>query len=555
VLEHTPIGILIFQRGAAAVFVNQYVLTLFECSKEDVIDNTIEELAAKVVGWATPGVDMAPIVDGICNGTLADQKLKLTFDNRPEIACRLSSFDIEETGPYPDCTVVVIRDVTQEEEKNVKMAKMNTELTRSYAEVKKVSDLKSNFLSIASHELNTPLTSIKGYSDIIIDNMRDKVDPSVYRMIESISRAADRLHKVVHNILDVTKIEQGRLRLCPEPIDLGALARDCSEEIFQISQKRGITFSVSAPDELPQFNGDKHRIMQVFTNLMNNAVKYSPDGSEIGVAVAVVEDSFRITVADRGIGIDKGEHKKIFDPFYEIGSANRHSTDPSKFMGGGSGLGLSIVKGIVERHGGTVWVESDGTGPDAFPGSVFHVSLPLHSEISIDDDDSNLPDSHLRDAYNIDFDDMDDRDLGKQVILLIDQDKGSIEVASTVIENSAAPENRVGLENLFDIIVAETGEQGMSAALTHNPALILINSKLPGLDGYTVCRILRSLEETKTTPIAIISDSVQDEEIQKGFACKADDFLVRPFTGTELMGKISRLLMKKRDRELEAGNV
>jgi signal transduction histidine kinase/CheY-like chemotaxis protein len=556
VLEYTPIGILIFQRGAAAVFVNQYVLTLFECSKEDVLNNTIEGLAAKVAGRAAPGIDMAPIVYGIANGTLADHKLKLSFENRPEMVCRLSSFGIEETGPYPDCTVLVIRDVTQEEEKNIKMAKMNTELTRSYAEVKNVSDLKSNFLSIASHELNTPLTSIKGYSDIIIDNMRDKVDPSVYRMIESISRAADRLHKVVHNILDVTKIEQGRLRLCPEPIDLGAVVRDCSEEIAQISQKRGIAFRVSVPEALPQFNGDKHRMMQVFTNLMNNAIKYSPDGSEVNVSIAVEGDSFHITVADRGIGIDKGEHKKIFDPFYEIGSANRHSTDPSKFMGGGSGLGLSIVKGIVERHGGTVWVESDGTSPDAFPGSAFHVSLPLHSEISIDDDDSNLPDNRLRDTYNnMDFDDLDDRDLGKQVILLIDQDKGSIEVASTVIENSAAPENRIGLENLFDIIVAESGEQGMSAALTHNPALILINSKLPGLDGYTVCRILRSLEETKTTPIAIISDSVQDEEIQKGFACKADDFLVRPFTGTELMGKISRLLMKKRDKELEAGNV
>jgi CheY-like chemotaxis protein/two-component sensor histidine kinase len=371
--------------------------------------------------------------------------------------------------------------------------------------------------------------------------MRDKVDPSVYRMIESINRAADRLHKVVNNILDVTKIERGRLRLRPEHINLGAVMRDCVEDLAQIAEKRGIKFLASAPEALPQFYGDKQRMLQVFTNLMNNAVKYSPDGSLIHLSVAMEGEGessrFHIAVADKGIGIDKSERQHIFDSFYEVGSANRHSTDPSKFMGGGSGLGLSIVKGIVERHGGSVWVESEGTREGEFPGSVFHVSLPLHSEISWDDDESKLSESRLKDADNIDIDALNDEELGKPVILFIDQDKQSIEVASTAIEN------------IFDILVAESGEQGLIIALSHKPSLILMDSKLPGLDGYTICKILRTLDETKSIPVAFFSAGAEDAEIQKCFACGANDFIVKPFSGRELVDKVVRLLMDKKKEE------
>jgi len=296
---------------------------------------------------------------------------------------------------------------------------------------------------------------------------------------------------------------------------------------------------------MPQFYGDKARIQQIFTNLLNNAIKFSPDGTSVEVGITVereekedgAEERFHITVADRGIGIDKNEHRNIFDPFYEIGNAYRHSTDASKFMGGGSGLGLSIVKGIVERHGGRVWVESEGTDREgAFPGSVFHVVLPLHSEISWDDDESKFsPESRLKEAYDTitmeAFD--DDFGVGRPVILFIDTDKESIEVASAVVEN------------MFDFMVAESGEQGLAMAFSHKPSLILMDSNLPGLDGYRICKILRSQTETKNIPIAFFSAGVADDEIRQCFESGADDFIVKPFSGSELNKKIVRLLMKK----------
>jgi len=544
VLEYTPIGILIMQQDTTVVFVNQYVLDLFDCAREEVIGSTIKELA----GMMKNRVDYEAIEKRIADGTLTDYEVQLSVEGVPDMTCQLSAFNVMEADPYPECLTLVIRDISTEQAaaelikaKNIEMAKINTELARSNTELKKVSELKSNFLSIASHELNTPLTSIKGYSDIIIDNMKDKVEPNIYRMIESISRAADRLHKVVNNILDVTKIEQGRLRLRPEQVDLGAILRDSVDECSQMAEKRGIVFVVNVEERLPQWKGDKMRMQQMFTNLFNNAVKYSPDGASIEVGIVLEYGTrFHITVRDHGIGIDKNEYKNIFDSFYEVGNANRHTSDPSKFMGGGSGLGLSIVKGIVERHGGKVWVESEGVREGAFPGSEFHVILPLRSTISWDDDESHIEsvENRFQAADAIDFDSVDDEELTKPVILFIDPDKESIEIASTAIEN------------VFDILVAESGEQGLIIAFNQKPSLILMDSDLPGLDGYRICRILRSQEETKSIPVAFISAGAEDDEIQKCFASGADDFIVKPFSGRELVDKVCRLLMRKKDEEM-----
>jgi CheY-like chemotaxis protein len=413
---------------------------------------------------------------------------------------------------------------------------MNSELILGCEELKRISDLKSNFLSIASHELKTPLTSIKGYSDIIIDTMKDKIDIAVFRMIESINRAADRLHRVVNNILDVTRIEQKKLRLKPEHIDLGALIKECIEELSHFAANRKIRFDCQFEDGIPKFLGDKMRMQQVFTNLFSNALKFSPDNSIVEVKLALSgRDQFHAIVKDHGIGIEKQEQRKIFDPFYEVGDTNRHSSDFSKFMGGGTGLGLSIVKGVVERHGGRIWVESAPEQSDEkFPGSEFHIILPFEAKIDWDDDETKGTDIKKDDdgenaaiAENVDR---------KPSILFIDSDREAVEIA------------RMVLENAFEIHVAETGEIGLLMAFNKTPSIILLDSYLPGMDGYRICKLLRSQEETKDIPIAFFSAGTQSSEIQKCFASGADDFIVKPFNGKEIVNKIWRLLMKQKEK-------
>jgi two-component system, sensor histidine kinase ChiS len=542
IIEKTPIGIVVVTPSGIVRYMNGCAEQLLNVTTATLLGNSIEPFIGVERQNETAWVQVARLMDG---SEMAETTLMLQPLDRDDTMCKVTLFRIPENTEDFELFIMTFRDITQEirfneqiEKKNLEMAKMNSELIRWNAELKRVSELKSNFLSIASHELKTPLTSIKGYSDIIIDNMRDRIDEGVYRMIESINRAADRLHKVVNSILDVTRIEQKRLRLKPEMLDLGVVAKDCIDDLTQFSQKRGIVFNCSFPAVLPQFYGDKMRMQQVFTNLFSNAIKFSPDGSPVKVAIAVEgEERFHITVHDQGVGINKDEQRNIFDAFYEVGNANRHSTDFSKFMGGGTGLGLSIVKGIVERHGGRIWVESEGVREGEFPGSTFHVMLPQHAEIGWDDDETKTLIIEREDDKAVDLEKITEMINEKPIILFIDSDREAVEIA------------RMVLENAFEVLVAETGEVGLALAFSRHPSVILMDSYLPGLDGYRICRILRSQDETRDIPIAFFSAGTQNSEIQKCFASGADDFVVKPFSGRELVDKIWRLLMKKKEED------
>jgi signal transduction histidine kinase len=469
----------------------------------------------------------------------------LVCKDKTTIICDTSGFCVFNKNDQPEEIVLVLRDITKErtiaeelENKNLEMARINSELIRSNQELKRVNELKTKFLSIASHELKTPLTSIKGYSEILIDNMEDKVDKSVYRMIESIKRAADRLHDVINNMLDITRIEQKQLRLKPEKMDLKKTVEECIEELSQFTSERNIEFRCFIDDTLPEFYGDKMRMQQVFTNIFSNALKYSPDGSTIEVKINLdKKDRFHIVVIDHGIGIDKEEVEKIFTPFYEIASPTRHSTHSVKYMGGGTGLGLSIVKGIVERHGGIIWVESPGTKPNQFPGSEFHIFLPVKARIQWDDDETQIIKlNKIMEMPKKKYEEKVASDV-KETILVIDDDPEAIEMTSMILQSS------------FEVLTAATGEEGLKMAYQYKPSLILLDHYLPGLDGCQICRILRSQEETKDIPVAFFSAATQDGEIEKSYASGADEFIVKPFSSQEMIDKITRLLTSKYEED------
>jgi two-component system, sensor histidine kinase ChiS len=542
IVDHTPLNIVVADTGGVIQYINRCAETTLGRSRDQILNAPLDRFISPDLDDLSWPVIRQTLVE---QGTYAG-RVNMLFGNSGECICDFNAYRIDNVENTLSMLVVTFRDITMEvryagqiERKNVEMAKMNSELIRSNTELMRLSEMKSNFLSIASHELKTPLTSIKGYSDIIIDTMQDKLDPATFKMVESISRAADRLHRVVNNILDVARIEQKRLKLNPEELDLCSIARDCIEELAQFSVKRGMRFECDCAPNLPSFLGDRMRMQQVFTNLFSNALKYSPDNSRIAVSITLDNgEQFHIVVKDFGIGIDAGEQKKIFSPFYEVGSAMRHFTDAAKFMGGGTGLGLSIVKGIVERHGGAIWVMSEGSKPDTYLGSEFHVLLPLRPAISWDDVESRpSPAERLAERVAENRQPLQKTE-EKPSILLIDSDREAVEIS------------RMVLENAFEVLFAETGEAGLTIAFQRKPSLILLDSYLPGLDGYRICRILKSQEETHQIPVAFFSAGTQNDEIQKCFASGAVDFIVKPFSGKELVEKIWRLLMKKKEGTL-----
>jgi signal transduction histidine kinase len=243
---------------------------------------------------------------------------------------------------------------------------------------------KSDFISVTSHELRTPLTLLRGYGQMLGDEAAVKGSGPLTIMVNGILAGADRLHAIVDSMLDVAKIDHRVLELNYTSFSMQALLRLVCEDLKGAMAERQLTVEQDLRD-LPHIEADLDALRKMFTELVGNAVKYTPDGGRITVSGRVLptgavleDDSVEIVVSDTGIGIEPQIQELIFTKFYRTGPVATYSSSKTRFMGGGPGLGLSIAKGIAEAHGGIIWAESPGYDEKLLPGSKFHVILPLH---------------------------------------------------------------------------------------------------------------------------------------------------------------------------------
>jgi PAS domain S-box-containing protein len=250
----------------------------------------------------------------------------------------------------------------------IENAKLYTEQVEARRKVEDLSRLKDEFLSIASHELRTPVTSIKGYTQLAKTLIRENDLATSEEYLDIALDQIDRMSRLILELLDVSRIETGRLEIRREPIQWSTFVRDVVHRHHTaVSDRR---FHLNVPDEARTVNGDRDRLEQVLGNLLENAVKYSPDGSEIFVGVEDRDGEMVTSVCDRGIGIPADEINQVFERFHR----GRHVSSTNY---GGLGLGLYITKQIIERHGGAIWVESrEGSG------TTFYFSLPAVAELS-----------------------------------------------------------------------------------------------------------------------------------------------------------------------------
>lgn len=243
---------------------------------------------------------------------------------------------------------------------------------------------KADFLSIASHELRTPLTHIHGYSRMLLDLTEEELkDPAyVKTIIQGVAKGSERMKDVVDMMFDVTEANIGEMNLFLGPVALADVIEQASRPYIQTLDQRRIAFSKSGIDDLPAIEADGTRLVQAFDNLIGNAVKYTPDGGMVKVEGRLLErdglgQAVEIVVSDTGIGIDPEHHERIFEKFFRVDDTLHHSTGKTKFKGAGPGLGLTLVKGIAEAHGGQVWVESLGHDEINYPGSKFFFVVPV----------------------------------------------------------------------------------------------------------------------------------------------------------------------------------
>lgn len=270
------------------------------------------------------------------------------------------------------------------------LVRLNQELRQAYhsldkanRDLERIDRTKSDFISIASHELRTPLTVMRGYTEMLMEDT--SLNPEIKMMIKGLHDGTMRLHEIMDSMFDIAQIDARMLQLNLQPVDVADLVREVCFGLSKQFTERKQSLTMDLP-ALPKLKADPNTLHKVFFHLVTNAVKYTPNEGKITITGQALqpgskespEGGVQITVCDTGVGVAPEYRELIFTKFYQPGELGKHSTSKSRFKGGGAGLGLALAKGIVEAHGGRIWVQSPGYDEVHFPGSKFHVLLPSH---------------------------------------------------------------------------------------------------------------------------------------------------------------------------------
>jgi signal transduction histidine kinase/CheY-like chemotaxis protein len=517
---------------------------------------------------------------------------------------------------------------------------------RDVTHQREVDRMKNEFVSLVSHELRTPLTSIKGFTDMILEGDAGEINEEVEEFLEIVQSNANRLVALINDLLDISRIESGRIQLKVEPVDLGSVVAEVVAVMQpQLDEKRQ-SLTVVLDPALSLVRGDRDKLVQVVTNYVSNAHKYTPEGGRIQIETSRVGDLCQLAVIDNGFGIASEDQKKLFMRFYRVDSSLTSEI-------GGTGLGLSIVKSIIEMHGGWVGVESepdkgskffftvplaadatdDGAGTEpakevaatralSEPASVvpaaptpaggrilvvednpeisrlicaklegagYKVTAAISADTALEAIAQQVPDlitvdmelpgtgnlglarqlAESPDTHDIPIvvlsvlnDDRDNPQFGLSPLPKpVDEDEllrtmareleGASKRQVLVIEDDSDTREllRVALEkNGFEAVVAADGEAGLLMASQDVPGLILLDLRLPGMDGFSVLQALKQDEGTSEIPVIVMtgSESFRVGARARVLSLGAADFVSKPFDLNMLIAEI-RVFIQQRE--------
>lgn len=268
-------------------------------------------------------------------------------------------------------------------EMETRVAHISNELGKVQEKLQQLDHNKSNFISVAAHELKTPLTLIEGYTSMMVDAVENSDESQINTLLKGVNTGIHRLRHIIDDMIDVSLIDNNLLTLNFQPLWVTHLLGLLQNELKKIitDRRQSLVVHQFVGDDLMIY-GDSERLYQALYNVATNAIKYTPDGGAITINGRLLPGFVEIIVTDTGIGISPENQATIFEKFGQLGRTDLHSSGKTKFKGGGPGLGLPITRGIIEAHGGTIWVESEGHDEVKLNGSTFHILLPTRTEAS-----------------------------------------------------------------------------------------------------------------------------------------------------------------------------
>jgi signal transduction histidine kinase/DNA-binding response OmpR family regulator len=409
-------------------------------------------------------------------GSEAVSEIELPHEDHDIVVKARVTAVVDEAGSYIG-RVLALRDVTTERE---------------------IADMKNEFVSTVSHELRTPLTSIKGYVDLILDGSAGEVSDIQREFLGIVKENSDRLVELINEMLDISRIESGRVHLKVEPLDLAESVTGAVDTFRAVLSQTDRTVEVHLPERLPLVVADRDRVGQVLINLISNAIKYSPGGGQVSVTAKHAGEQVVVSVTDQGLGIGKDDQKRLFTKFYRVDTAMTREI-------GGTGLGLSICKTIIELLGGEI-----GCRSKLGQGSTFWFSLPLAPQEMVRMPSLEGPD-----------------DVGGTV-LVIDRDPEVADLIQTYLVRRG-----------YDVVQAHTADDALETALRVKPRAITLDVILDEGDGFDLLHRLKENPETKDIPVVVLS-IVCDE----GKSCRmgAASYLEKPIDQGRLLKMIDDIV-------------
>ncbi len=491
-MDTSPVGVVVFDaRTGAPVSLNREARRLVDSLRN--ADQSPEDLLDVVTFRHADGREVSlrefPMADLLRAGkTVRAEEIVLRVPDGRTVRVLLNATPILSEQGVVDSVVVTLQDM---------------------ADIEEMERLRAEFLAMVSHELRQPLTSIKGAAATVLGSPVD-LDPAVVRQFfRIIEDQADHMNALVADLLDVARIETGTLPVSPEAAEVAVLVDRARGAFISAGGRSNLAIDIGM--DLPMVMADRRRIVQVLANLLTNAAHNSPESSVIRVTAVREDVHVAITVTDEGRGIPAEGLPHLFRKFSMVQSDDRREN---------TGLGLAISKGIVEAHGGRIWAKSDGQGL----GARFTFTLPTLGVSGIGAS-SALPPVSTRSSQSEESEEEQER------ILVVDDDPQTLRyVRDTLAQSGYAP------------IVTGEPEEAVRLIEEERPQLALLDMMLPGTDGI---ELMEEILKTVNVPVIFLSAYGRDELVAKALDKGAVDYIVKPFSPTELAARIRAALRRR----------
>ena len=391
-------------------------------------------------------------------------------------------------GEFPPEVIDLLKTLAAQSAIAIQNARLFQELEDKSQELEAASRHKSEFLANMSHELRTPLNAIIGFSEVLGERMFGELNDKQAEYIQDILSSGRHLLSLINDILDLSKVEAGRMELELSRFDLPAAIGSAVILVRERATRHGLALDVSVDDRLGAFVGDERKIRQVLLNLLSNAVKFTPEGGRVAVRAAPADGAVEVSVSDTGIGIAPEDQEAIFQEFRQVGTDYARKRE-------GTGLGLALARRFVDLHGGRIWVKSR-------LGRGLHLHLHAPGET-----------------------------MAGELILIVEDNEKNRKLVRDVLQFKG-----------YRTLEAETAEIGLALAREASPALILMDIQLPGMNGIDALGHLRADAATRSIPVVAVTASAMMQDRQRILAAGFDAYQSKPIDVKGFLELVSTLL-------------